>query len=162
MVKRVCEIETGSRTKNFITSYILRGLLAAILFEAVHSDSSVMMGTDHCDHRSLKHCQNLRSVEGVQQQHDLMGSPSVCLSGHSDSNCASGEPFTISDSTSNPAGAKQAAPVLEILHPLPSTLLIRFFDMSAVHGSPSTVSGVTNTDKWTLNVTVNYFCNPSS
>lgn len=136
IVKRVCENErvTGSGMKNFITRHSLRGLFATIIFKPGNSDSSVMMRTGHRDPRSLMHYQNLWGGEGLQQQCHLMGGPSVRRKGHSVSERASGEAVTVSNSTSNPTGAKKTAPAIRSRNTssTPVDPTEKVFDMSAL------------------------------
>jgi len=74
-VKNVCTVEgiAGSGKKGWVTTHGLRGTLATLLFENGHSDSSVALRTGHRDPRSLKSYQNLRGIEGMQQQRDVLG-----------------------------------------------------------------------------------------
>ena len=79
VVKKVCEEEgiAGSGVKSWVTSHGLRGTVATLLVQSGHADSSVAMRTGHRDPRSLKSYQNLRGMEGLQQQRDLVDSGSV-------------------------------------------------------------------------------------
>lgn len=74
VVKHCCSDEgiNGSGTKSWVTTHGLRGTLATLLFQAGHADSSVSLRTGHRDPRSLKSYQNLRGVEGLRQQQDLL------------------------------------------------------------------------------------------
>lgn len=75
-VKAVCEREAvcGSGTNKMVVTHGQRWTFSSILLKAFHADSSLQTRTSHQDLRSLQIYKNLRGLEDLRQQSDILGS----------------------------------------------------------------------------------------